>query len=96
MSARQGAFRHRMGMIVRRQAWTYVLGFSFQPAVRAPGQTAVYSMTNDGVAQIWVSKPVYRPWTLGLLYFQNVGLAIGWQFPSPRPALLPYPKPPVF
>jgi hypothetical protein len=43
-------------------------------------------MTNDGVAQIWVSKPVYRPWTLGLLYFQNFGLVIGRQLPSLRPA----------
>ena len=96
MCALQGAFHRQMGHDRPRQAWTYVLGFSFQPAVHAPGQTAVYSMTNDGVAQIWVSKPVYRPWSLGLLYFQNFGLAIGWQLPSLRPAWLPYPKPPVF
>jgi hypothetical protein len=77
-----------LGTIVRQQAWTYVLGISFQSTVRAPGQTAVYSMVKDGVAQIWVSKPVYRPWTLGLLYFQNFGLVVGWQLPSLRTCLV--------
>jgi hypothetical protein len=43
-------------------------------------------MVKEGVAQIWVSKPVYRPWTLGLLYFQNFGFAIGWQQSSLKPA----------